>query len=735
MYIVELENTITHQFYQYECTDKNDGQKLYYLFNINTLELDSGEYNLTVYEGDEVIHTDLLKIGDFNPTTLQYKTGANTYISIELDAKIGDKTEHIIDINTTIYPDDGYDGMSSVNVDASFVYDDGYNSGMTFGYDSGYYDGYQTGHNEGSEEGFENGYKYGMSDQKQLLESTAFTENGIYTKENGWNEVGVNVPQKYTDEQVEELKKTAEEEGYRAGYDNGHLNGSEEGFENGYNYGIADGTANAEFIIGNNARVLDITKNGTYVSKYSEDIKPDDVTGIWDDGEEFYNYGTLDGIVYDTGVRATPNSRIEFWYKNEGNVSSTNIRPMVGAQISGNFIFKIAEYSGGYRYEYGDQTKKLQTGSFTMPEGWNHIIMSKNEGVVINGTQVATLDVGQFVDGKEYAVTFYINAAFYNEINYNPNGYYGMVKIDDNIFIPTIYGMRDYKTDLLLGIVKNGNYTFTEMSPQKPEGDLIKTVNVNIVPKINMQQSGIKLAFSSFSKVPEWVDWEGITDMYCVFRECTSLNTLPIIDTSKVTNMYAVCENDYHLTNGNELLKWDFGNVKNFDYAFNKCHLDKIPSIDTKNVTSFSYSFANMAKYLKEVEPINTSNATSFSYMFYDFSTDSVLEKLPEFDCTKVTNMNYMFAYSGYQNKLPKLIDCGGWKNLKTKWNDGYGLNHCPNLSYQSCINILNGLYDFTGNGETPTSSQGQLKVHSNFLTTVGDEISIGTNKGWVISQ
>lgn len=57
-----------------------------------------------------------------------------------------------------------------------------------------------------------------------------------------------------------------------------------------------------------------------------------------------------------------------------------------------------------------------------------------------------------------------------------------------------------------------------------------------------------------------------------------------------------------------------------------------------------------------------------------------------------------------------------------------------PNLTYESCISILNNLYDFTGNGETPNSSQGKLKVHQNFLGKVGDKISIGINKGWTIT-
>ena len=55
-------------------------------------------------------------------------------------------------------------------------------------------------------------------------------------------------------------------------------------------------------------------------------------------------------------------------------------------------------------------------------------------------------------------------------------------------------------------------------------------------------------------------------------------------------------------------------------------------------------------------------------------------------------------------------------------------------LSYESCISILNNLYDFTGNGETPNNDQGKLKVAQSFIDTVGDKISIATNRGWTIS-
>ena len=87
--------------------------------------------------------------------------------------------------------------------------------------------------------------------------------------------------------------------------------------------------------------------------------------------------------------------------------------------------------------------------------------------------------------------------------------------------------------------------------------------------------------------------------------------------------------------------------------------------------------------------------------------------------------------FSYYTDDLSSLTDVGGWENLSCDWNDSYGLASCPNLTYQSCINILNGLYDFVGNGSTETRT---LRVHPNFLTTVGDEISIGRNKGWTIT-
>lgn len=198
-------------------------------------------------------------------------------------------------------------------------------------------------------------------------------------------------------------------------------------------------------------------------------------------------------------------------------------------------------------------------------------------------------------------------------------------------------------------------------------------VNVPQTTKISVKDSGIKLGYSNFNSIPDVFDFSGVTNMRYMFCYCENILTIPYIDTSNVTDMY---------------------------YMFQGCNkLETIPSIDTSKVQTMYRMFG-----------------------------DTAISSLPEFDCSSLTNIERIFYSTG-----DKLVECGGWKNLKINWTDNYSLSRCPNLSYQSCINIMNGLYDFVGNGETPSSNQGQLKVHQNFLDLVGDEISIAVSKGWNI--
>lgn len=240
-----------------------------------------------------------------------------------------------------------------------------------------------------------------------------------------------------------------------------------------------------------------------------------------------------------------------------------------------------------------------------------------------------------------------------------------------------------------------------------PEGWVVErlnddgSVNVNVAPKINVYECGLKFAYSSFDAIPECFDFKNVEDMYRMFQSCTNLAEVRMIDTSSVTNM---------------------------SNCFYSCsNLKQIATLDTSNVTNME-AMCNYCGQLITFPPLNTSKVTNMREMFRNCNN---LVSVPPLDARSVVKQSYgIFGSSNF----PNLTDFGGLIGLKASMDGNYGFEKCPNLTYESCINILNGLYDFTGNGVTPTSNEGKLKVHSNFLTTVGDEISIGTEKGWTIT-
>ena len=535
------------------------------------------------------------------------------------------------------------------------------------------------------DEGYAQGKTDGINEQKSKLESISITENGTYRKEDGYNEVVVNVAD---------------------------LNGS---YDEGYEQGQADVAANA--------RVLNVTENGSYVSKYTEEgeiVMPFD---LW--GDDFYSYAYIKNKIYNTGIIPNENTRLEFWFKpDEGDYlggSSIVIMNNAGS-VYGN-IFGI------FHQTAGDQSYYANVGgdsvNFNLTNGvLYHIVLSVADGLVINGEQIGT-----FSSSSNFSEPLYINGIS-NDLNASADGDFGMIKIDDTIIIPTKNGFLNQNTNELLEVVYDGGvYNFTGISKPTIEGNLYRTINVDVIPKINVKEAGLKFGESSFTEVPEWADFEGITDMSNMFSSCESLQTIPLINTSNVTNMERM-----------------FGWCRN---------LQTIPLLDTSKVTNASSMFYNCSNLITLPNNFNFSSCTTFSEMFfyagltdYSFLENWVINPNASMDSMiENTNTTYVPAIpcvgnGGYQQSaifwaygdFSKLTYFGGWIGRKYNITQDYILKKMTALSYESCISILNNLYDFTGNGETPNSEQGQLKVAQSFIDTVGDEISIATSKGWVVS-
>ena len=564
------------------------------------------------------------------------------------------------------------------------------------------------------DEGYAQGKTDGINEQKSKLESINITENGTYRKEDGYNEVVVNVAD---------------------------LNGS---YDEGYAQGQADVAANA--------RVLNVTENGNYLSKFSDPVIPTLVTGRYADGTDFYSYAELNGKVFNTKITATENSRLEFWYKGDNENTGKSFNVIIGAEKSDGNGYEIMynmDSNSNLRFKLG-----LNAIEYTWDENaWHHILIAKEKEddswMTLWIDEVKIMEFGNIPFNPQSP--FYINCIESNtDLSRNANGCYGMIKIDDVVIIPTADGFQNVNTGELLEVVKDGAYFFTENLPIYAEGELYKTINVNVLPKINVKKEGIKFAYSKFTEVPEWADFEGVTDMSYMFSECNNLQTIPPIDTSIATNMERLFNN---CTNLQAIPSIDTSNVTNMGNMFYFCNkLQTIPEIDTSKVTNMANMF-NYCQNLQSIPQLDTSNVTNMQSMFYACYK---LQAIPQLNTSNVTDMANMFESCGSlvslpaldarslnmwsfwgifgNNELPILTDFGGFLNLKHSLTNDNDLKKLPNLTYESCINVLNGLYDFTGNGETPNGDQGQLKVAQNFLDKVGDEISIGTAKGWSIT-
>lgn len=174
----------------------------------------------------------------------------------------------------------------------------------------------------------------------------------------------------------------------------------------------------------------------------------------------------------------------------------------------------------------------------------------------------------------------------------------------------------------------------------------------------------------------------------------------------------------------------DFTFPPNMESAFNgqytRTFLNKI---DTSNVTNMKSMFSNCLRLIT-IEDLNTTNVTNMENMF---AYCSGLVSLP---AMYAGNLTQKFSNYGLFNsyEIPMLYQFGGLIDLKVSMDGNYGFNKCPNLTYESCINIIDGLYDFTKHGETPTSGQGRLKVGQSFLDKLTDEdIQKAIDKGWTL--
>ena len=138
--------------------------------------------------------------------------------------------------------------------------------------------------------------------------------------------------------------------------------------------------------------------------------------------------------------------------------------------------------------------------------------------------------------------------------------------------------------------------------------------------------------------IPE-LDTSQVTNMYAMFNGCQALTTIPALDTSQVTDMSGMFEGCSSLTSVPDL---NTGQVTTMYAMFLRCSsLTAAPAMGTGRVTDMRGMFEGCSS-LTSIPELDTSQVTDMLGMFYDCRA---LGGVPALDSGQVTNVQYMFDY------------------------------------------------------------------------------------------
>ena len=228
----------------------------------------------------------------------------------------------------------------------------------------------------------------------------------------------------------------------------------------------------------------------------------------------------------------------------------------------------------------------------------------------------------------------------------------------------------------------------------------------------------------SLKSVGNLTGTERVTIMNGMFYGCSSLTTIPPMDTSNVTEMSNMFRGCSSLTT---IPPMDTSNVIVMSGMFYGCSsLTSIPQMDTSKVTSmcgWSGGMFEGCTSLTSIPLLDTSKVTDMNSMF---SNCSSLTSIPLLDYSSVTDLGYIFGFGS----LNKLTDLGGFKDFKINASS-YFLDRVPNATVESLMNVINNLYDLTANGLSGKT----INFGTTNLNKLTDEQkSVATAKGWSLT-
>ena len=240
------------------------------------------------------------------------------------------------------------------------------------------------------------------------------------------------------------------------------------------------------------------------------------------------------------------------------------------------------------------------------------------------------------------------------------------------------------------------------------DGKIIGSMTSSNNALINTQAYKHKGSYANF--VMQYVtkaeiDLSGFTDCRYAFADCQNLESLTLKGTENGAILY----------------------IANM---FTKClELKNVPDFNTSNVLTADSCFRD-CKSLKKITSLNVGKTTSMKEMF---SGCTALEEVCELDCKNNKNVQGMFYNNSSLKTLSGLKELGKAYTGSSVNSTSYNLNltTCTNLTKQSLLNVINGLYDLASHNK---AAQGLFIGDVNLAKLTAEEIAIATNKGWNVS-
>jgi surface protein len=199
-----------------------------------------------------------------------------------------------------------------------------------------------------------------------------------------------------------------------------------------------------------------------------------------------------------------------------------------------------------------------------------------------------------------------------------------------------------------------------------------------------------------------------VTSMASMFSNCSSLQSVPLFNTSAVTSMAGM---------------------------FNNCvSLQSVPLFNTSAVISMASMFSNCFS-LQSVPLFNTSAVISMSNMF---SNCHSLQSVPLFNTSAATSMSNMFTGCGSLQSVPTL-NCSSSTNMVSFLSNCPGLKRCQATGIKTTVSFANCALSATNLNEIYTNLANLTALPTQTITVTGnygiatDNPAIATAKNWTV--